>query len=357
MSLSNFLGRDGFTWFVGVVEDRADPNKTGRVKVRCLGYHTKNKTDLPTADLPWAMPVLPITSSGISGIGQTPLGLVEGSWVFGFFKDSYLQEPMILGSLPGRPSETAGTSGFYDPNQVFPRYINEPDVNRLAVNDENNPHLGLELRKATRITGVATADFDAALAANNTSIASSTTDTWSQPEIAYNSTYPNNHVYESESGHILEFDDTSTAERIYLAHKTGSSLEYNPNGDRIDIVKGSQYTLTSSNNKVDIQGASDISIGGRHKLYINKGGEIGNHYDIQVGANANVNIQVDDGSVNLITKQGSINVNAGGDYNVKVGGNYTMTVAGNRQVDVEGTTTDNTQKAVIHRGSTIDLNP
>ena len=194
------------------------------------------------------------------------------------------------------------------------------------------------------------------MAADNTSIASSTTDNWDQPEIAYGSIYPNNHVYESESGHILEFDDTSAAERIHLQHKTGSSFEYNPNGDRVQIVKGDDYMLMSGANKVDIQGASDISIGGRHKLYINKSGETGNHYDIQVGANANVNIQVDDGSVNLITKQGSINVNAGGDYNVKVGGNYTMTVAGNRTITTEGSTTDNTTGAVIHRGSTIDLN-
>ena len=77
--MQNFLGQDGFIWFVGVVEDRADPTFTGRVRVRCLGYHTENKIDLPTTDLPWAMPMLPITSSGISGIGQTPLGLVEGS--------------------------------------------------------------------------------------------------------------------------------------------------------------------------------------------------------------------------------------------------------------------------------------
>ena len=85
MADSNFLGRDGFTWFVGVVEDRADPSYLGRIRVRCLGYHTDDKTVLPTSDLPWAHPLQPITSSGISGIGQTPLGLLEGSWVIGFF--------------------------------------------------------------------------------------------------------------------------------------------------------------------------------------------------------------------------------------------------------------------------------
>jgi hypothetical protein len=359
MSYNNFLGQDGFIWFTAVVEDRQDPSKLGRVRVRCLGYHTEDKTVLPTSDLPWAHVLLPITSSGISGIGQTPLGLLEGSWVFGFFRDAlHKQEPVIIGSLPGRPSEIANTSkGFYDPNGVYPRYINEPDTNRLAVNDENNPHLGLELRKASRITGLATADFDADTAADGSSISASDTDTWAQPEIAYNAVYPYNHVFESESGHVLEFDDTSIAERIYLAHKTGTSTEYNPNGDRIDIIKGDQYTLTSADNKVNIDGLSDITIGGRHKIYINKDGAANNNYDIQVGPNANVNIQVDTGDINLVTKQGKVNVNSGGDYNLKVKGNMRVAVEGNILETVEGTKTSNTSGAVIHRGSTIDLNP
>ena len=79
--IENYMGKDGFVWFMGVVEDRQDPQYTGRVRVRCLGFHTKDKIALPTEDLPWAQVLLPITSSGISGVGQSPLGLVEGSWV------------------------------------------------------------------------------------------------------------------------------------------------------------------------------------------------------------------------------------------------------------------------------------
>ena len=361
----HFLGHDGFIWFVGVVEDRADPTFTGRVRVRCLGYHTEDKNALPTADLPWAAPVLPITSSGISGIGQTPLGLVEGSWVFGFFRDShYAQEPVIMGSLPGRPSESAGATGFYDPNKAYPRNIDEPDMNRLAVNDADKLAPSLVTRREGRITGIATADFDALTAASSYAIAASDTDSWDQPEIAYAASYPFNHVYESESGHILEFDDTEDAERIYLAHKGGSSIEYNPNDDRVDIIKANQYTLITSNNKVSIGGQSDISIDGRHKLYINKAGEADNNYDIQVGPNANINVQVDKGNINLVTKgEGKVNVNAGGDYNVKVGGDYTMTVKGNRTVIVDKATNDSTQGDVTHTGAafkvignSIDLN-
>jgi len=51
--MKNFMGKDGFQWFVRVVEDRADPKKLGRVRVRCLGYHTENLDKLPTDDLPW----------------------------------------------------------------------------------------------------------------------------------------------------------------------------------------------------------------------------------------------------------------------------------------------------------------
>ena len=138
---NNFIGMDGFLWFYGVVEDRQDPYMIGRVRVRCFGHHTGNKTTLPTADLPWAQVMLPVTSAGISGIGQTPLGLVEGSHVFGFFRDGEArQEPVVMGSLPGYPTELANTdTGFYDPNGEFPRYKNAPDTTQLATMIEYNP--------------------------------------------------------------------------------------------------------------------------------------------------------------------------------------------------------------------------
>ena len=59
---------------------------------------------LPTKDLPWAHPMNSITSATVSGIGQTPLGVVEGTWVVGFFTDGHTaQQPIIMGTLPGVP--------------------------------------------------------------------------------------------------------------------------------------------------------------------------------------------------------------------------------------------------------------
>ena len=360
----NFSGRNGFFWFTGVVEDRQDPQYLGRVRVRCIGLHTDDKIELPTSDLPWAQCILPTTAASISGLGQSPSFLVEGTWVFGYFRDGESgQEPVVLGSIPGRPFELSNVNkGFYDPNGVYPKYKDEVDTNRLAVNlkedgSETNPHLSLTLRRSTRITSVATADFNPVTAADGSIILGSDGDTFDQPEIPYAAVYPYNHVYESESGHLMEYDDTNGHERIHQRHKTGTSYEISPDGTRTDIIKGGHYTFIKDKSQALIEGDSDVTINGRHKVFINKDGALNNHYDIQIGANANINIQVDQGNINLVTVDGNINVNSGGDYNVKVDGNYTMAVSGNVTETTEGTRTQNTTQAVTIRGATIDLNP
>ena len=105
------MGKDGFVWFMGVVEDRQDPLELGRCRVRCLGFHTDDKLFIPTEKLPWAMPVQPITSAAMNGIGQSPLGPVEGSWVVGFFRDGpNAQQPIFFGTVGGYPQEIADIS-------------------------------------------------------------------------------------------------------------------------------------------------------------------------------------------------------------------------------------------------------
>ena len=182
---NNFIGMDGFVWFLGVVEDRQDPYLIGRVRVRCFGHHTGDKVKLPTEDLPWSQVMLPVTSAGISGVGQSPIGLVEGSHVFGFFRDGEArQEPVVMGSLPGYPTELGDTTkGFYSPikgsddphapdyltnESSHPRWKNSPDNSQLATRDDYsfNPSLtehasiavDKEVRESVGIVGVAITD-------------------------------------------------------------------------------------------------------------------------------------------------------------------------------------------------------
>ena len=107
MSDNYFMGLDGFIWFTGVVEDRNDPSQLGRVKVRCLGFHTEDKNKIPTDSLGLVLHVMhPVTDPSMQGMGTTPSFLVEGTWVVGFFTDAKeKQQPIIMGSLPGIPQK------------------------------------------------------------------------------------------------------------------------------------------------------------------------------------------------------------------------------------------------------------
>lgn len=100
--------------FWGVVEDNVDPMNLGRVKVRCFHYHTDDTSLIPTEALPWALVLQPTTSAAISGIGESPNGLENGSWVYGFFMDGRdAQYPVVTHSVPGihRPEMAGQPSG------------------------------------------------------------------------------------------------------------------------------------------------------------------------------------------------------------------------------------------------------
>ena len=93
--------------YEGCVENRNDPLKLGRCQVRVVGLHTHDKNILSTADLPWAYPLQPVTSAGISGLGHSPVGPVEGTWVIIMFRDEDEQQPLILGTIGGIPQNNS----------------------------------------------------------------------------------------------------------------------------------------------------------------------------------------------------------------------------------------------------------
>lgn len=106
MSFKNFLGKDGFYWWVGVIENRMDPLALGRCQVRIFGHHEDGSSDskirIPTQDLPWATPLYPC-NTGTKSFGVPELG----DWVIGFFFDGQAgQFPVMMGVLPGfNPTE------------------------------------------------------------------------------------------------------------------------------------------------------------------------------------------------------------------------------------------------------------
>ena len=388
--MKDFIGQNDFTWFIGVVEDRDDPIQLGRVRVRCFGWHTEDKGQIPTGSLPWAIPLQGITSPAISGVGQSPTGLVEGSWVVGFFLDGAdAQEPVVMGSIASSSSEFGEpTKGFFDPNirpdtevpidphngghphSVYPRFIKESDVNRLARNSNTAYNTSRDSQTVTNIPisndvfyeaqiigNVITKDRDDDTPVNNDIIreytvdASSTVDsinhntesqTWNEPKTSdkssrgrrevpdgtynrnrYHTVYPKNHVFESESGHIREYDDTPYAERIHESHRTGTHYEIDADGNKVTHVVGNNYEVILGTSFVNVKGDVNLTIDSNVKTYI-KG-----DWDIQVDGNVREHIK--------------------GNVTQQVDGNQTETVKKN-VTEIYGTENDTHKHAVTVNG-------
>ena len=135
--INEYMGRDGFIWFIGVVEDRNDPLELGRVRVRCLGYHSENLSEIPTSSLPWAHVMHPTTDPAMHGMGKTPSFLVEGGWVCGFFRDSgENQQPVVIGTLPGIPETPGGIEQTYTKGFNDPRHKNSTQTNLMTDGKE-----------------------------------------------------------------------------------------------------------------------------------------------------------------------------------------------------------------------------
>jgi uncharacterized Zn-binding protein involved in type VI secretion len=290
---NDFAGKAGFIWWVGVVEDRQDPIKLGRCKVRCVGWHSENKMDLPTENLPWATPIMPLNNAHT----YTPK---EGDMVMGFFADGdNAQEPIMFGVFPGIPLKVANSQeAFSDPRTAtelasapktpdskeyntdgsgiviteksqadsYPKFLDEPTTSRIARNDpESITETFIQERKDNLVTGIETVS-----------------DTWDEPETLYNTVYPYNNVVETESGHLLEFDDTPEAERIHLAHRNGSFQEWFPDGDKVEKVTKDNYQIVMGDDKVYIMGKCQVTIQGDAELYVQ------GNFDMNVDGTCNI---------------------------------------------------------------------
>lgn len=113
--MNNFIGKDGFNWWYGVVEDVNDPAKLGRAKVRIFGHHTDNLVELPTKDLPWAAAVNPVNNSKSFSAPRL------GDYVMGFFSDgTSSQSPIMMGVFPGLEAVPNKNKGFSPQSDLKP---------------------------------------------------------------------------------------------------------------------------------------------------------------------------------------------------------------------------------------------
>ena len=205
----NTLGHSGYYYFFGTIEDRDDPLKIGRVKVRCFGIHSQSSETLPTSTLPWANVITPTTASELI-IHDMKVGCV----VHGFFADGdEMQKPFVTGVVAGLTADGKTSS--------LSSYATQQGTRRAAQFKDSDPYAGK---------------------------------------------YPYVHAYESESGHVIELDDTAGAERVHIFHRAGSYVEFTPNGDinvKSDGVVNIKCPLVHIDGNVVVSGdvvASGVSL-------------------------------------------------------------------------------------------------
>ena len=319
-------------FFTGVVEDRNDPRLEGRVRVRIYGLHTDDKQLISTGDLPWSDVLMPVTSPSLSGLGLSPHGLVDGSTVMGFFRDEdEMQDFVVIGSLFGRPSDKYKIDGA-DSNKQITRgpdkgfndsrykdhkeFVNSVDGQKNSSTGRNF-NFGLTLDKCPvrpnnlefKLGGEGTIidnDEERNLEENfpredytkrtlsdvhktmqgflndypNNLIQRTEGGTVKEPSRKgkkdghplVSPTYPFAHIIESESGHVLELDDTPGSERLHMYHRSGTRLEVLADGTQTMKVSNDSYEIIMRDKKVLISGSADIELAnGDYNLITKKG--------------------------------------------------------------------------------------
>lgn len=242
--ISNFIGKDGFTWWLGVVESNQDPLNLGRCQVRIFGWHTGDMQKIPTSNLPWA---LPMNSPNMSMLAAAPL---VGDYAFGFFSDGISgQSPYMIGIFPGIPQKEPDSSSGFSEGSHYP--IGEPTTSRLYRN-EKIEETSIGYNDSNLDTGVETAAGE----------------TWDEPPSGYATTTANNRVIETVSGHIFEMDDTPGAERIHLNHKANTFFQIDASGNMVTKVSGKNYEIYLSDNNIHVKGACNITVDGDAGIYV-----------------------------------------------------------------------------------------
>lgn len=307
-----------FVPFFGIVEDRYDPQRLGRLKVRIFGIHSDNRSELPTIDLPWAYPIVPINQASMSGIGGPVTGPVEGTQVFGFFRDADLQEPVVMGTIPGSYlTKPSPTDGFSDPRGVYPvTDIDKQDINRMERGEIRNTHVDFKLQNIT------TAKTTGPISSNGARTSGEYDELFeSSPQ------YPFNHVSETESGHMFERDDTPGFERIHNMHRSGTSEEVYADGSKTVKVYGDSFEIVIQDKNVAVYGDINVTVNGAA--------------NILVGGNANLEVNGDLGTI------------VRGNENKVVYGNLTEHIQGDKICYVDGTHTAKAANINLHSNSDL----
>lgn len=125
---------------------------------------------------------------------------------------------------------------------------------------------------------------------------------WSEPASKYASQFPYNKVTATESGHIFEMDDTPAAERVHIFHRSGSFIEWHPNGTVVYKNMKDGYFITMNDQFIKVAGNCHISVDGKATIYVKKDLNVQSDGEVNITAKKDFNVYAH-GSINLRAKK------------------------------------------------------
>ena len=148
------------------------------------------------------------------------------------------------------PMERPNTDlGFCDPSGTHPVEIEEPDTSRLARGDRRSKLL---VKKNEHLASTEHPPHPIAWS----------TEKWTTMSNPYNARYPFNRVNQTESGHVIEIDDTPNGERINIQHMSGSFIEMHPDGSIRILNEGTHELLIEKDHNQHTKGNFNIYVSG-----------------------------------------------------------------------------------------------
>lgn len=243
--------------YKGVITNNKDPDQLGRYQVRIFGLVDGNKSGFATskdADLPWAEAIGSTAFGNIGGVGVSSI-MHQGTWVWVMLMNDDPNIPVILGTVFGNAKKDQ--DGFGDPDSKFPQE---------------------ECSDLKPISG---------------------------------DKYNFNQVIKTQSGHLIEIDDSEGDERIHIHHKTGTDI------------------LIDHEGNIKVLGVKDADI----KIADNVTWDIGKNSTIKIGGNSTISVQ--------------------GNLSTTVNGNCTSTVSGNSDTTVSGNCTNTTSGDFTNKANSI----
>lgn len=265
-----------YDYYKGVVADDKDPEYRGRVKVRIEDIWKstpKEENDqmepVPLRNIPWA-DVMIHGQNKRSGLFYVP---PVGTIVIVAFEKGHEAFPIVIGGWFAREEAPLAALG-----------------GAQGLTDTAGALKGLDINVSTAGGG-----------------------TISEPDNPYATEYPKNTVFRTTTGHLVEFDDTTDAERINIAHKSGTWAEFHPDGSLVFGVQGKRYTVVAGDDAEHVKGNQDVVIDGE-------------------GTNK-----------------------VGSNLTEDVGGDYTQDVLGKSTVEVQARSTHTAASITIESNSTFDL--